>query len=130
MTEKLIKKKKILILDDEKDVTDFIQILLSLEDFEVKTLNNSMELMDEIEKNDYDLLLIDIMMPQLNGWQLVRLIKNDRKYKKIPIIIITALNDRRNSFFAKHCGVDGFFVKPFSPEQLILRIREILSEKD
>ncbi|MGM0606887.1 MAG: response regulator [Candidatus Muiribacteriota bacterium] len=126
MMENNTGKKKILILDDEKDVTDFIHILLSLENYEVKALNDSVNLMNELEKNIYDLLIIDIMMPQLNGWQLLRLIKNHKKLKNLPVIVITALSDKKNSFFAKHVGVEGFFVKPFSPDELLKKIESIL----
>jgi DNA-binding response OmpR family regulator len=127
MTEMNIKKQKILILDDEKDVTDFIEILLKMEDFEVKSLNTSTDLMKELLENDYDLLIIDIMMPQFNGIQLTRLIKNDKKLKKIPIIVVTALNDKKNRFVAEHSGADAFFVKPFSSDELVKEVRRLLN---
>ncbi|MCK9225666.1 MAG: response regulator [Candidatus Muirbacterium halophilum] len=125
MTKKNIKKRKILILDDEKDVTDFIEILLKMEDFDVKALNTSADLMKELLENDYDLLIIDIMMPQFNGIQMTRLVKNDKKLKKMPIIVVTALNDKKNRFVAEHSGADAFFVKPFSSDELVKEVKRL-----
>ena len=126
MTEKNTEKKKILILDDKKETTDFIELLLEMEQFEVLSLNNPIELVPILNKERFDLLLLDIMMPGLDGWQITRLIKSEKKHKNMPIIILSCLTDKKSKFIAKKFGVDDFIEKPFSPEILVNKIKKLL----
>ncbi len=126
MTEKNTEKKKILILDDKKETTDFIELLLEMEQFEVRSLNNPIELVPILKKEQFDLLLLDIMMPGLDGWQVTRLIKSEKEHKKMPIIILSCLTDKKSKFIAKKFGVDDFVEKPFSPEVLVSKIKKLL----
>jgi DNA-binding response OmpR family regulator len=124
------KKTKIMIVDDEKNLVDMVREILEAENYKVIEAFTASECLKILKKEKVDLILLDIMMPKIDGWMLHRQIKEDPKLGKIPIIILTAkADDIDKRMGLEVMKVDDYILKPFVPEDLINRINEILSRK-
>lgn len=116
---------KILIVDDEKLIREVIKEYCENENYEVDEASNGEEALNLIQNNSYDLLILDIMMPKLDGFSLCKKI-ND---KDIPIIILSARTDEFDKLMGFDLGIDDYITKPFSPKELIARIKAVLKRK-
>lgn len=114
---------KILIADDEVGITRLVSAYLKRDKFMVFIANNGMEAYDLFVKNKPDLLVLDIMMPELDGLELVELI---RKKSKVPVIFLTAKTDEADRIKGFKYGVDDYVSKPFSPGELVERVKAVL----
>ena len=115
-----MERLKILVVDDESRMRKLVRDFLVREDYEVLEASNGEEAMEVFYKDhDIDLLILDIMMPKMDGWQVCREV---RKTSKVPIIMLTALEDEPNILHGFECGVDDYVTKPFSFRQLLARI--------
>lgn len=115
-------KTKILIVEDERAISDLIKMNLTAENFECYTAYNGMTAADMLEEHNYDLILLDIMLPEIDGYELLEYIKP----LNIPVIFITAkasLNDRVKGL---NLGAEDYIVKPFDISELIARINVVL----
>lgn len=113
---------KILIVDDEKLIRDVIKEYCYNEDYEVLLASNGEEALEIINKEKVDLIILDIMMPKLDGFSLCKQIKG----KNIPIIILSARTDEFDKLLGFELGIDDYVTKPFSPKELIARIKAVL----
>ncbi len=119
--------KKILVVDDEPDVTDLIEYKLGNEGFNVRSLNNPTEVMREVRSYMPDLVLLDIMMPNLNGIQICKMMRsNTSAIESIPIIFLTAKSEIDDRVNGLESGADDYLSKPFNTKELVLRIKAIL----
>ena len=116
---------KILIVDDEKLIREVIKEYCENENYEIDEASNGEEALNLIQNNSYDLLILDIMMPKLDGFSLCKKI-ND---KDIPIIILSARTDEFDKLMGFDLGIDDYITKPFSPKELIARIKAVLKRK-
>ncbi len=116
---------KILVVDDEKLIREVIKEYCENENYEVDEASNGEEALNLIQNNSYDLLILDIMMPKLDGFSLCKKI-ND---KDIPIIILSARTDEFDKLMGFDLGIDDYITKPFSPKELIARIKAVLKRK-
>lgn len=118
--------KKILLVDDERDFTELTKTLLGFHDFEVEALNDSKEVTGALAREKYDLVVCDLMMPGVDGFELVKQLRNDTKYSQTPILVLSAktLTDEERKSLLKQ-GVH-FVGKPFSPQGLVERITQLL----
>lgn len=123
-------KIKILILDDEADVTDLLIYKLSQKGYDCKGINNSLSFIDEARVFLPDLVILDIMMPGLSGLHVANLIRNDRCLNQIPIIFLTALGEAEDRIKGLELGADDYVSKPFNSKELILRVGKILGRKN
>ena len=114
---------KILVVDDDKEIVGAIKKRLEMEDYEIITAYNGLEAMDVLMEQDVQLLIIDVMMPKMDGWQVCREI---RQYSKVPIIMLTARSDERDELLGFELGVDEYISKPFSPKILTARVDAII----
>lgn len=119
-------KKRILIVDDEKDIVESIQFKLEFEGFECLIAYDGEEALLKSKRENPDLILLDIMMPKINGYQVCRQLKSDENYKHIPIIMLTAKVQESDRFWGKESGADDYVTKPFEMEKLIQKIRSYL----
>lgn len=117
---------KILIVDDEKLIRDVIKEYCLYEGYEIFEAENGFEALDIIKNHDIDLIVLDIMMPKLDGFSTCREI---RKIKNIPTIMLSARNDEYDKLFGFELGIDDYLTKPFSPKELIARIKAITKRK-
>ena len=113
---------KILICDDEALIRNVIKEYLILESYEVLEAENGLEAIEIVKNNDVDLIVMDIMMPKMDGYQAVREIK---KIKDIPFIMLSARNEEFDKLIGSDIGVDDYVTKPFSPKELIARIKAV-----
>lgn len=113
---------KVLIIDDEKLIRDVIREYCKNEKFETVEAENGLEALDKLEKNKIDVIVLDIMMPKMDGYTFFREMK--KKYH-IPTIVVSARSDEYDKLVGFDLGIDDYLTKPFSPKELIARIKAV-----
>lgn len=114
---------KILVVDDEINIRRVVREYAEFEGYEVFEAENGMQAVDMAKSNDYDLIVMDVMMPKLDGFSTCKEIK---KYKSIPVIMLSARGEEYDKLFGFELGIDDYVVKPFSPKELMARIKVVL----
>lgn len=126
-------KEKILIIEDEKDIVKMLDYNLKKEGFKTLSAHNGEDGLDMARKENPDLILLDLMLPEMDGLDVCKAIKNEAKISHIPIIILTAKAQEADKIVGLELGADDYMTKPFSPRELIARIKAVLrrmKEKD
>lgn len=118
--------KKILFVDDERDLAETGQILLSEEGYNVELAFDGLSAVEKVYEERPDLVVLDITLPEMDGYQVCRVLKNDPQYSDIPIIMLTARTQRSDEFRGKETGADEYMTKPYSPMELIESVKKIL----
>lgn len=119
-------KKKILVVDDEKDIVDILKYNLEKEhEFDVLTAYNGKEALALVE-NHPDLILLDIMMPELNGFEVCKQLKQNPATAKIPVIFLTAKENEIDEILGLELGADDYIHKPLSPRKVIARVKSVI----
>ena len=121
-------KKKILVVDDEKDLVETVTFRLESIGYEVIPAYDGQEGLDRAHKEKLDLIILDLMLPKIDGYKVCRMLKFDEKYKKIPIVIFTARAQESDEKLGYEVGADAYITKPFEPEELIAKIKALLKE--
>ncbi len=119
-------KENILIVEDDKSISKLIKYNLEKEGFKCLVSFDGEEAMEILDKSAVDLIILDIMLPGIDGLEVCKRIKQDRKLSATPIIMLTAKGEEVDRVVGFELGVDDYIVKPFSPRELILRIKAIL----
>jgi len=122
-------KKKVLIVDDEKDIVDTLTFRLNAAGYEVISAFDGQEALDKTRAENPDLIILDLMLPKIDGYKVCRMLKFDKNYKDIPIIMFTARAQEEDKKLGEQMGADSYITKPFDPELLLNKIREFLGEK-
>lgn len=120
-------EEKILVVDDESAISDIIKFNFEKEGYIMETADNGRDAISLAEKNNYDLILLDIMMPKLNGFEALREI---RKSSDVPVIMLTAREDEVDKVLGLELGADDYVVKPFSMRELLARVKAVLRRFD
>ena len=115
--------KKVLVVDDEKLIVKGLKFSLEQDDMEVDTAYDGGEAIEKIKANDYDIVLLDIMIPVYTGIEVCQMV---REFSNVPIIMLTARSDERDELLGFDLGVDEYISKPFSPKILVARVEAIL----
>ena len=115
---------KILVVDDEKKICEVIREYAEWNGYEVVESGDGMEAVELCKEDDFDVIVMDVMMPKLDGFSTVKEIK---KLKDIPVIMLSARSEEYDKLFAFEVGVDDYMIKPFSPKELMARIAVILA---
>ena len=118
---------RVLVVDDEKLIRDVIKEYLLLENFEVEEASNGLEAVDKVKKDDFDIIIMDIMMPKMDGYTACREIK---KLKDIPFIMLSARGEEYDKLIGFDLGIDDYVTKPFSPKELVARIKAVTKRKE
>ena len=118
---------RVLVVDDEKLIRDVIKEYLLLENIEVDEAENGLQAVDKVKHSDYDIIIMDIMMPKMDGYTACREIK---KIKDIPFIMLSARGEEYDKLIGFDLGIDDYVTKPFSPKELVARIKVITKRKD
>ena len=118
---------KILIVDDDKQITSLFEMYLSTEGYEVTSLNQSSKAVEAALSIDPDLFILDLMMPEPDGFKLCRLLRSLPRFKDTPILIVTALNDEDSRIVSFGAGADDFLSKPFPISELGKRAKELIN---
>jgi DNA-binding response OmpR family regulator len=119
-------KTSILIVEDEPKIARFMELELRHEGYEVAIAEDGRKGLEETESNSYDLILLDLMIPKLNGLEVCRRI---RQFSDVPIIMVTAKDDTMDKVTGLDTGADDYVTKPFAIEELLARIRSVLKRK-
>ena len=119
--------KKILIVDDRSEVVELVKVTLEGEGYQTIDASDGREALEKIRKEKPDLILLDIVMPKMDGFEVLSKLKKDPKIKEIPIIMLTAKGQKLDQEKGKELGATGYIIKPFSPSALLKRIEEILA---
>ncbi len=117
---------KILVVDDEIDVTELIGYHLRQRGYDVRSVNDPRHALDTTRSFAPDLIILDVMMPELSGLQVCRMIRSDSSIKSIPIIFLSAKTEEGDRIDGFESGADDYVCKPFSPKELMLRVLAIL----
>lgn len=119
--------QKILIVDDEINIRKVVREYAEFEGYEVKEAQDGMEAVEITKKEDFDLIIMDVMMPRLDGYSACKEIK---KYKKIPVIMLSARGEEYDKLFGFEIGIDDYVVKPFSPKELMARVKAVIKRNE
>jgi two-component system phosphate regulon response regulator PhoB len=119
-------KSRILVVEDEKDLQELVQYTLERKGYEVVVVDSSERALPILRSQSIHLLILDLMLPGMDGFQFCRLIKSDPKLKQIPIIMVTALNEDSDVVSGLELGAEDYITKPFSPAVLSARVRALL----
>jgi DNA-binding response OmpR family regulator len=119
-------KKKILLVDDELDLVDMVKIRLESWGFDVLTAYDGQDGLNKAKKEVPDLIVLDLMLPRIDGFKVCRMLKFDEKYKKIPVILFSARAQDSDKKMGSEVGADAYITKPFEPAVLLDKIKELL----
>ncbi|WP_308638598.1 response regulator transcription factor [Paenibacillus silvisoli] len=117
----------ILVVDDDDKITSLLRRSLAFEGYEVATANNGLEGLRQMLSSDPDLLILDVMMPQVDGWEVCRRVREGGS--TVPIMMLTAKDDINDRVRGLDLGADDYLVKPFALEELLARVRALLRRK-
>ena len=118
--------KKVLIVDDEKDIVELIAYNLKKEGFVADQAPNGETALAKIKKGNYDLVILDLMLPGLQGIELCRILRNDTATSSLPVIMLTAKGEEVDKVVGLEMGADDYITKPFSPRELVARVNAVL----
>ena len=118
--------KKILVVDDEKDLLDLVKRILTRGGFEVITASDGEEGLAKVYSEAPNLMILDINMPGMNGWEVCGKIRGDPLYKHLPIIMLTVRKKKEDQLKGLDLGGDEYITKPFYPKELLARVKTVL----
>ena len=121
-------KVKILLVDDEPDLVQLVSVRLEAAGYEMAAAFDGQEALEQVKKVKPALIILDLMLPKLDGYKVCRLLKFDGKYKKIPILIFTARAQEEDIKLAMECGADAYLTKPFDAQMLLEKLKEMLNQ--
>lgn len=121
-----MKGKRILVVDDEPDIVELSSYNLAKEGYDVESAPDGEEALRRIRNERFDLVLLDLMLPGLQGVELCRIIRNDPSTASLPIIMLTAKTEELDKVLGLEMGADDYVTKPFSPRELLARVRAVL----
>ena len=119
--------KKILIVDDEQDIVDSLKFVLETSNFTCYTADNGEDGLRLAKELTPDLIILDVMMPKINGYKISRLLKYDAKYKNIPILMVTARSQEEDKLIGEETGADEYITKPFELDDVVKKVEEYLN---
>jgi DNA-binding response OmpR family regulator len=123
-----MEKKKILLVEDEKDLVETVTLRLEAAGYEVIPAYDGREGLAKAKKEKPDLIILDLMLPKMDGYKVCGLLKADTRYNKIPIIMFTARAQESDKKMGQEVCADAYITKPFEPEALLEKVRQLLKE--
>ena len=125
----MMEQKTILIADDEVDIVETLKFVLETEGFNVITAYDGEEALKSAKEFMPDLMLLDVMMPKINGYKVSRLLKFDKKFQNIPILMVTARSQEEDKLIGEETGADEYITKPFDIMNVVDLINKYLEQK-
>jgi DNA-binding response OmpR family regulator len=123
-----MKKKKILVVDDEDDILHFLELVLKEKGYDVVTAENGHDALTTAQIEKPDLVLLDIMMPQMDGWEVLKLLRVDEETADIPVAMLSARTEAKDRVQGLQEGAIDYICKPFSLQELLGKIETIFSQ--
>jgi len=118
--------KKILIVDDEQDIVETLKFILEAQGYTCFCAYNGEDGLNKAKEIMPNLIILDVMMPKINGYKISRLLKYDNKYKDIPIIMVTARSQEQDKLIGEETGVNEYISKPFELEEILAVVKKYL----
>jgi DNA-binding response OmpR family regulator len=122
--------KKILVVDDEPINIDFFELMLSKLGFVVEKAGDGVEALEKVKHFFPDLIILDVIMPRMSGWEVIKHLKGDSQYRDIPIIMLSALDDVKEKVEGFELGIEDYITKPFNISEVLARIRAALRNRE
>ncbi|MGD8741774.1 MAG: response regulator, partial [Desulfobacterales bacterium] len=119
-------KEKILVVDDEEDILELVRYNLSREGYRVTGTLTGEDALRKVRSDAFDLIILDLMLPGMDGLAFTKTLKNDSRLRSIPIIMLTAKGEESDIVAGLELGADDYITKPFSPKVMIARVRAVL----
>jgi DNA-binding response OmpR family regulator len=123
-------RKKILIVDDEQINLEFFEVMLSKLGFIVEKASDGVEALEKVKRFYPDVIMLDNIMPRMSGWEVTKILKSDPKFREIPIIMFSALDDVKDKVAGFELGVDDYITKPYNFSEVLARIRAVLRNRE
>jgi len=118
--------KFVAIVDDEEDIRELVAINAKKAGYKTKGFSDGKALIKYLKKSVPDIIILDIMMPEMDGIEVCKILKSDERYRDIPVIMLTAKTDETDKILGLELGADDYVTKPFSPKELVARIKAVL----
>ncbi len=122
-------KQKVLVVDDEPDIVETLKFRLESQGFEVITAYDGLEALEKARNERPDLIILDLMLPKMDGYQVCRLLKFDEKYSNIPVLMLTAKTQEIDRTTGLKTGADEYMTKPFDSQELMKTVKDMLTSK-
>jgi len=123
--------KLVVCIEDEQEMIDLVQLILGRRGFEVEGANGGLEGLEKVQQKKPDLVLLDLMMPDMDGWEVYQRMKSDEELREIPVIVVTAKAQSIDKVLGLHIAkVDDYITKPFGPQELLESVEKILGQAD
>ena len=124
-----MERKKILVADDNRNIVELVKMEFEILDYDVFTAYDGEDALKKIEKENPDLVILDVMMPKMNGFDLCMKLRDNPTYKDLPIVMLTAKGQEKDKFWGRQVGADEYVTKPFEPEVLEQIVHNLLEQK-
>ncbi len=121
---------RVAIIEDEKDIVDLVRYNFRKEGFEVASFLRGKEGLEQMRRNPPDVVLLDIMLPDVDGFEVCKKLRADDRLKDLPVIFLTAKGEEIDRVLGLEIGADDYVVKPFSPRELVARVRAVLRRRE
>ncbi|MFA6217819.1 MAG: response regulator transcription factor [Candidatus Omnitrophota bacterium] len=126
----MVLKRKILIVEDEKELVKLITFHMAIAGYDVLSAKNGIEALEVCETQKPALIILDIMLPRIDGWEVCRRLKLNPQTRHIPIIMLSALSEIEDKLKGFDLGTDDYVTKPFSPRELVVRVKRVLARSE
>ncbi|MEI6863674.1 MAG: response regulator, partial [Candidatus Omnitrophota bacterium] len=123
-------KKKILIVDDEKQLVSLVRLHMEMSGYEVLSASDGEEALAVANRDKPDLMILDLMLPKIDGWEVCKRLRAESKSGDIPVIMLTARSETEDKLKGFECGADDYMTKPFSPRELVARVKRVLARAE
>ncbi len=123
-------KRKILVIEDDMDIAELVKLVLETESYTVESVLDPLEAIDKAKSYKPDAILLDLLMPKLNGWEIFKQLRKDKEFDDVPIAILTAKSEEIDTMVGLHVmNADGYITKPFGKQELIDKINELFKKE-
>lgn len=126
----MFKMKRILIIEDDRDIIELVRYNLEQEGFSLHSARDGLAGLEQVRKSTPDLLLLDLMLPRLSGLEICKTIRRDQNLNRLPILMLTARGEESDRVLGLELGADDYVTKPFSPRELVARVKALLRRTD
>ena len=123
-------RERVVIIEDEKDIVELVSYTLRKEGFDVQGFSRGKEGLEHLRYKPADLVLLDILLPDLDGLEICKRLRGDERLKRIPVIFLTAKGEELDRVLGLELGADDYVVKPFSPRELVARVKAVLRRQE
>lgn len=120
-------KRVILVADDSPTIRKFVSVALTVKGYEIITCSDGMEALEKLPATKVDLLLTDLNMPNVDGYQLITSVRNNLEFKDLPIIILSSLGNNEDIQRGLECGANSYLIKPFDPKRVLYEVSKYLN---